>query len=107
MTLSFSYTKTTTDTSPLPGIEFSLTYSRNVSNSNYDATLTNIPGNPNQPSKVKQIMAYIMIAYEYYWVDKRGETHSFAILPERRGNPERFTEKSIMKWGRMVIIDRQ
>ena len=43
-----------------------------------------------------------MIAYEFYWVDKKGEAHFFAILPERRKNPERITEKSIMKWGRMV-----
>ena len=46
-----------------------------------------------------------MIAYEFYWVDKKGEDHFFAILPERRKNPERITEKSIMKWGRMVLGD--
>ena len=44
-----------------------------------------------------------MIAYEFYWVDKEGESHFFAILPERRKNPETITEESIMKWGRMVI----
>jgi len=44
-----------------------------------------------------------MIAYEFYSVDKIGEAHFFAILPERRKNPERITEKSIMKWGRMVL----
>jgi hypothetical protein len=44
-----------------------------------------------------------MIAYEFYWVDKRGESHFFAILPERRKNPERITEESIMKWGKMVL----
>jgi len=43
-----------------------------------------------------------MVAYEFYWVDKKGEAHFFAILPERRKNPERITEESIMKWGRMV-----
>ena len=44
-----------------------------------------------------------MIAYEFYWVDKRGESHFFAILPERRKNPERITEGSIMKWGKMIF----
>ena len=44
-----------------------------------------------------------MIAYEFYWVDKRGESHFFAILPERRKNPKRITEESIMKWGKMVL----
>jgi hypothetical protein len=44
-----------------------------------------------------------MIAYEFYWVDKRRESHFFAILPERRENPERITEESIMKWGKMVL----
>jgi hypothetical protein len=46
-----------------------------------------------------------MIAYEFYSVDKRGEAHFFAILPERRKNPERITEKSVMKWGRMLLSD--
>ena len=44
-----------------------------------------------------------MIAYEFYSVDKRGEAHFLAMLPERRKNPERITEKSIMKWGRMIV----
>ena len=44
-----------------------------------------------------------MIAYEFYWVDKSGESHFFAILPERRKNPERISEKSIMRWGKMVL----
>jgi hypothetical protein len=48
-----------------------------------------------------------MIAYEFYWIDKRGESHFFAILPERRKNPERITEKSIMKWGKMVLGGNQ
>jgi len=44
-----------------------------------------------------------MIAYEFYSVDRGGEAHFFAVLPERRKKPERITEKSIMKWGRMVL----
>ena len=46
-----------------------------------------------------------MVAYEFYWVDKRDEEHFFAILPERRKNPERITEESIMKWGKMLLSD--
>ena len=44
-----------------------------------------------------------MLAYEFYSVDKRGEAHFFAMLPERRKNPERITDKSILKWGKMVL----
>ena len=43
-----------------------------------------------------------MLAYEFYSVDKKGEAHFFATLPERRKDPKRITEKSIMKWGKMV-----
>ena len=43
-----------------------------------------------------------MIAYEFYWVDKKGQSTFYAILPERRKNTRRITEESIMKWGRMV-----
>ncbi len=48
-----------------------------------------------------------MIAYEFYSVDKRGEAHCFAILPERRKNRERINEKSVMKWGRMLLGDNR
>ncbi len=48
-----------------------------------------------------------MIAYEFYSVDKRGEAHLFAILPERRKNSGRITKKSIMKWGRMLLDDNR
>jgi hypothetical protein len=48
-----------------------------------------------------------MIAYEFYWVDKRRESHFFAILPERRKNSDRITKESIMKWGKMVISDNK
>jgi len=51
----------------------------------------------------ERLEASPMIAYEFYWVDKRGESHFFAILPERRKNPERISEKSIMRWGKMVL----
>jgi len=44
-----------------------------------------------------------MTAYEFYWVDKRREAHFLGILPERRKNRGRITEKSIMNWGEMVL----
>ena len=42
-----------------------------------------------------------MIAYEFYSVDRSGDPHLLAILPERRKDQGRITEKSIRKWGRM------
>jgi hypothetical protein len=46
-----------------------------------------------------------MIAYEFYWCDEEGKEHFIGILPERRKNPERITEKSIINWGWQVIGD--
>jgi hypothetical protein len=44
-----------------------------------------------------------MVAYEFYWRDGFGRTHLIGILPERRKDPARITEKSILKWVKMVI----
>jgi hypothetical protein len=44
-----------------------------------------------------------MIAYEFYWRDEIGKEHFIGILPERRKNPERITEESILNWGWGVI----
>jgi hypothetical protein len=44
-----------------------------------------------------------MIAYEFYWHDEGGEAHLLGILPERRKNPQRITEQSIMKWGNLIL----
>jgi hypothetical protein len=46
-----------------------------------------------------------MVAYEFYWREKGKNDHLIGILPERRRNPERITEESIMKWVRMVLGD--
>jgi hypothetical protein len=46
-----------------------------------------------------------MVAYEFYWRDERGKNHFIWILPERRKNPERITQESIINWGKKVIID--
>jgi len=43
-----------------------------------------------------------MVAYEFYWRDDKGKNHLIGILPERRKNPERITNESILNWVRMV-----
>ena len=42
-----------------------------------------------------------MLAYKFYLRDKEknGFVH-VGVLPERRKNPERITDESIMKWGK-------
>jgi len=44
-----------------------------------------------------------MVAYEFYWRDKKGRDHLIGILPERRKNPKRITQESVMNWGRKVL----
>lgn len=46
-----------------------------------------------------------MTAYEFYWKDQEGKEHFLGALPERRKNPERITDESIKKWGRLIIGD--
>ncbi len=46
-----------------------------------------------------------MVAYEFYLVDDVKEFHSLGILPERRKDPVRITDESIMKWGKLVVGD--
>jgi hypothetical protein len=45
-----------------------------------------------------------MISYEFYYRDAR-ENYLIAILPERRKNPQRINQESIMKWIRVVLGD--
>jgi hypothetical protein len=44
-----------------------------------------------------------MTAYEFYWKDLEGREHFLGALPERRKTPDRITEESIKKWGRLII----
>ncbi len=44
-----------------------------------------------------------MTAYEFYWLDEEEKEHFIGILPERRKDPERITEESILNWGWKVI----
>ena len=46
-----------------------------------------------------------MMAYEFYCRNGTGEIHLIGILPERRKDPERITQKSIMNFGKMLIGD--
>lgn len=46
-----------------------------------------------------------MIAYEFYRRDRKGKDNLIGILPERRKNPERITQESIMNWVRKVTGD--
>ena len=44
-----------------------------------------------------------MVAYEFYWLEPTGGYQIMGVLPERRKNPERVTEESIMKWGEKIF----
>jgi len=44
-----------------------------------------------------------MIAYEFYLRDPVKGNELVGILPERRNNPERITQKSIMRWGENIF----
>jgi hypothetical protein len=46
-----------------------------------------------------------MTAYEFYWREAIEGAHLIGILPERRKNPERITQESIMNWGRIILGD--
>ena len=44
-----------------------------------------------------------MIAYEFYSVDDEEEFHLLGVLPERRKDPLRITQGSILNWGKLVV----
>jgi len=46
-----------------------------------------------------------MLAYELYTFDKINGYELIGVLPERRKNPRRMTEGSVMSWGRMLLGD--
>ena len=46
-----------------------------------------------------------MIAYELYRRDSVEEYHHIGTLPERRMNPARITEESVMNWARELLGD--
>jgi hypothetical protein len=44
-----------------------------------------------------------MVAYEFYWLDPRGGYQIIGVLPERRKNPARITQESVMNWGEKIF----
>ncbi len=44
-----------------------------------------------------------MIAYEFYWLDPKGEYQIIGVLPERRKNSIRITQKSVMNWAKIFF----
>ena len=46
-----------------------------------------------------------MLDYELYTFDKINGYEFIGVLPERRKNPTRITEDSVMSWGRMLLGD--
>ena len=44
-----------------------------------------------------------MLAYELYTFDQINGYELTGVLPERRKNPRRMTEDSVMSWGRILL----
>ena len=44
-----------------------------------------------------------MVAYEFYWRDETGDIHLIGILPERRKDPNRISNQSILNWVKTII----
>jgi hypothetical protein len=46
-----------------------------------------------------------MLAYEIYSFDNLSGYELIGVLPERRKNPTRITNDSVMRWGRLLLGD--
>jgi len=46
-----------------------------------------------------------MLGYELYLIDETKGNELIAVLPERRKNPKRITEDSVINWGRALLGD--
>jgi len=44
-----------------------------------------------------------MIAYAFYWLEEVDKIHFIGLLPERRKNPERITQRSISNFARTIL----
>jgi hypothetical protein len=44
-----------------------------------------------------------MVAYVFYWIDELEKAHFIGILPEKRKNPERISQESIINLGRRIL----
>jgi hypothetical protein len=47
-----------------------------------------------------------MVAYEFYLCDPLKGYELIGVLPERRKNPERITQNSIMGWVKKVFVTK-
>ena len=47
-----------------------------------------------------------MVAYEFYWRDETGDVHLIGILPERRKDLHRISNRSILNWVETIIGDK-
>jgi len=48
----------------------------------------------------------ITVAYELFSFDEKNGYEFIGILPERRKDPKRITNESVVNWGRMVLGNR-
>jgi hypothetical protein len=46
-----------------------------------------------------------MLVYELYTFNKKKGYELIGVLPERRKNPTRITNGSVMNWGKMLLGD--
>ncbi len=44
-----------------------------------------------------------MLAYEFHWRDRIGKNQLIGTLPERRRDPRRITNESVLKWGKKIL----
>jgi hypothetical protein len=44
-----------------------------------------------------------MVAYEFYWQDPIEGYQHIGTLPERRKNPARITQESVINWAREIL----
>jgi hypothetical protein len=45
-----------------------------------------------------------IVAYEYYRRDEADRVHSIGIIPERKGNLQRITDKSILNFWKIIAF---
>ena len=50
---------------------------------------------------------FYMVAYEFYYRDFVKGCELLGILPERRKDPRRITDASVMNWGKMLFANNE
>jgi len=54
-------------------------------------------------TELKNEFSWLMLVYELYTFHKTKGYELIGVLPERRKNPMRITNDSVMKWGKMLL----